>query len=423
MTDLTLTPHAMAHGGEALARAPDGRAVFVTGGLPGETAPVRLTDEQERYARGTLADLPAAPSPDRVTAPCPHFGSWPARGLDRGAWCGGCQWQHVRYAAQLRFKAEVLEDALRRIGGLDAPPVHAAEGMEEPWHYRNRIRLRVSPAGLAFVAADGHSLAPVSECRLAHPLVWSLVAALEGSLPPGEVVLRAGLRTGDQMVVLQGMSAGLEDIEISLDASVVLVDGDGAPSVAAGRPFLVEELAGESFLVPATSFFQGNTVMAERLVALLRAAIADGLGTLVDVHSGVGTFAVLLAAKAREVYAIESDPVAVAAAVENAAGLDHLTLVEADAAEGLAHLGLRPDAVVVDPPRTGLDRDTLRLLAEQARDTIVYVSCEPSTLARDARHLVAAGWRLTDCWPVDMFPQTYHVESVNLFRRAAGRPS
>ncbi len=421
VTDLTLIPHAMAHGGEALARAPDGRAVFVAGGLPGEMAEVRLTDEQARFARATLARLPEAPSPDRVVAPCQHFGPWPERGLQPGAWCGGCQWQHVRYEAQLRFKAEVLADALRRIGGMEAPPVHAAAGMAEPWHYRNQVRLRVSPAGLAFVAADGQTPLPVSDCHLAHPLVWSLVAALEDGLPPGEIVLRAGLNTGDQMIVLENMAEALDDVVVSVAASVVLVDAAGRSTVAAGRPFLVEELAGQPFLVPATSFFQVNTAMAEILVERVQQAVPDGLDTLVDVHSGVGTLAVLLAAKARAVYAIESDPAAVAAAVENAAGLDHLTLVEADAAEGLAHLDLRPDVVVVDPPRTGLDRATVRLLAGQARDTIVYVSCEPSTLARDAAQLVAAGWRLTDCWPVDMFPQTYHVESVSLFHRSPGR--
>jgi 23S rRNA (uracil1939-C5)-methyltransferase len=141
------------------------------------------------------------------------------------------------------------------------------------------------------------------------------------------------------------------------------------------------------------------------------------VGTLVDLHSGVGTFAVLLADLAGEVYAVEAEAAAVAAAVENAAGLEHLTLVEASAAEGLAALDLRPDAVITDPPRTGLDRDTVQALAATVRDRIVYVSCEPATLARDARQLLAAGWRHTASWPLDMFPQTYHIESVTLFER------
>ena len=344
MTDLTLIPHAMAHGGEALARAPDGRAVFVAGGLPGETAEVRLTDEQARFARATLAELPAAPSPDRVVAPCQHFGPWPERGLQPAAWCGGCQWQHVRYEAQLRFKAEVLADALRRIGGLEAPPVHAAAGMAEPWHYRNQSQA----AGQSRRPGLRGRRRPDTGCRsrtATSPTRWCgrWWQPLEDGLPPGEIVLRAGLNTGDQMIVLEGMSEALEDVAVSVAASVVLVDAAGRSTVAAGRPFLVEELAGQPFLVPATSFFQVNTAMAEVLVERVRQAVPDGLDTLVDVHSGVGTLAVLLAAKARAVYAIESDPAAVAAAVENAAGLDHLTLVEADAAEGLAHLGLRPD--------------------------------------------------------------------------------
>jgi 23S rRNA (uracil1939-C5)-methyltransferase len=416
--DLTLTPHGMAHGGEAVARAPDGRAVFIAGGLPDEAVDVQLTDEHTRYARGVMLAAPVAPSPVRVLAPpCPHFGTWPARAQDPAGWCGGCQWQHVAYEAQLVYKADALRDTLRRIGGIGEPVVHPTAGMADPWRYRNQVRLHASGGGLAYVAVDGEHALPVSTCLIAHPLVWELAEALEGELPDGEVTLRAGLGTGDQMVVLTGMTAELEFLEVTLDVSVVVVDEDGRTGVAAGRPYLVERLAGHDFVVPAQSFFQVNTVMAELLVERVRALVPSGLGTLLDLHSGVGTFAVLLADRAREIYAIEADPDAVAAAVDNAAGLEHVTLVEADAAEGLAELGLKPDLVVVDPPRTGLDQATVRLLAEQVHDTIVYVSCEPSTLARDAGQLTAAGWRLTESWPVDMFPQTYHVESVNLFQR------
>jgi 23S rRNA (uracil1939-C5)-methyltransferase len=421
--DLAVTPHAMAHGGEAVARAGDGRAVFVAGALPGEAVLVRLTDEQPRFARGVLTALPTPPSPDRIQPLCPHFGAWPARGLDAAAWCGGCQWQHMAYAAQLRYKADALRDTLRRIGRLADPVVHETAGMADPWHYRNHVRLRTGPEGLAYTAVDGAHPVPVTLCAIAHPLVWGLTELLDGAWPAGEVWLRAGLGTGDRLIVLEGMAEAVDEVEVSEDVSVVVVGADGRAGVAAGRPFLEERLAGQIFVVPATSFFQVNTTMAEVLVARLRALVPDGLGTLVDLHSGVGTFAVLLADKAQEVYAIEADPAAVSAAVDNAAGLTHLTLVEADAAEGLAELGLVPDAVVVDPPRTGLDRATVGLLAERVRDTIVYVSCEPSTLARDAGQLCAAGWRLAASWPVDMFPHTYHVESVSLFQRAGPAPA
>jgi 23S rRNA (uracil1939-C5)-methyltransferase len=328
----------------------------------------------------------------------------------------------VAYDAQLRFKAAALADTLRRIGRLSDPPVQPTAGMAEPWHYRNQVRLRIGPAGLAYTALDGAQPVAVRACAIAHPLVWDLTELLAGDWPPGEVTLRAGLNTGDQLIVLEGLVGAVEEVEVSAAVSVVVLGADGRPGVAAGRPYLVERLAGHDFLVPATSFFQVNTAMAEQLVALLRALVPGGLDTLVDLHSGVGTFAVLLADKAREVFAIEADPAAVTAAVDNAAGLAGLTLVEADAAAGLTELGLRPDAAVVDPPRTGLDRATVRLLAERVRDTIVYVSCEPATLARDAGQLVAAGWQLAGTWPVDMFPQTFHVESVSLFQRPGAPP-
>lgn len=411
----------MAHGGEALGRLEDGRVVFAGGGLPGEHVGVAPTEEHARWLRGPVVELPQPASPDRIALPpCPHFGTWPERGQQPSAYCGGCQWQHVAYEAQLRFKAEVLRDALVRLGGIADPPVHPTIGMAEPWFYRNHIQLQVGVGGLGFLAADGATITPISQCLITHPLVFELVGALAGDLPVGsKVALRAGIRTGDQMVVLH-LPEGVEEelvIEVECAASVALVRPDGGWELAAGRPYLVEELAGRPFLIPPQTFFQTNTVMAEELVALIGRALPDRVDVLVDLYSGVGTFTVLLADRARAVYAIEADADAVAAAVENAAGLDHITLLEASAAEGLAYLDERPDAVIVDPPRSGLDRNAVELLAGKASDRIVYVSCDPSTLARDARQIVRRGWHLVASWPLDMFPQTYHIESVNLFRR------
>jgi len=415
---------AMAHGGAAFGRAADGRVVFVAGGLPGEYATARLKEIQARFAHGILVALPDPPAPDRAVdaPPCPHFGRWPDRGQRPDRHCGGCDWQHVRYAAQLRFKADVLADSLRRLGGIDDPPVRPALGMADPWRYRNRIRLRVGPGGTGFLGLDGATVVPVRTCPIAHPLVESLIEALEGDLPPGtEVTLRAGVRTGDRMIVIDAPDAAIEDmeeIEVEVDeASVILAREDGGSAVAAGRPYLVEEVAGHAFTIPPRAFFQVNTEMADVLVDRVRAAVPEGAMRVVDVFSGVGLFGVLLADRVGEVITIEEDAASVAAAVDNAAGLDNVTLIEADAAEGLDHVGPGADVVVLDPPRAGLAVEVVRLLVAQRPDTIVYVSCDPATLARDARQLVAGGWRLIESQPVDMFPQTYHVESVNVFRR------
>jgi 23S rRNA (uracil1939-C5)-methyltransferase len=419
---VTLTVDAMAHGGAAFGRGPDGRVVFVDGALPGETVAARLTDTHERFAHAVLADLPDAPSPDRIARPrCAHFGAWPERGRHPERACGGCNWGHVAYPAQLAYKHAVLGDTLRRIGGIDDPPVGEALGMDDPWAYRNRIDVHAGAGGLGFVAADDVAVVPIEVCHIAHPSLLDLLAAVDPGLPPGtRLTLRTGVNTGDRMIVIHALDDRREEIDeiaVEIDASVALAGGGGRTECVAGRRFLFERLGGHLFAIPPDGFFQVNTAMAEHLVEVVRAAVPDGTGVLVDAYSGVGTFAVLLADRAREVFAVESDPAAVQAAIGNAEGFDHLTLVEADATEGLAWVHDHVDVVVLDPPRGGLEKSMVALLADRAPATIIYVSCEPSTLARDARQLVRAGYGLRDSRIVDMFPHTHHIESVNVFRR------
>lgn len=410
----------IAHGGEALGRDADGRVLFVDGALPGERARVEVLEEQASYMRGRLLALPDPPSPERLSGapPCHHFGLWPDRGLRPAEHCGGCRWQHVDYAAQLRFKREAVADAFQRIGGIEAPPVAEVIGMQDPWRYRNHLRLRMGPSGAGLVALDHASVLAIEGCPIAHPLVESLLGELELELPEGsEIMLRAGTATGDRMIVIRADLAELESVEVAIDASVVLIGPDGRVQVAAGRPYFVERLGGHDFLVPAGAFFQVNTAMAEILVQEVARVLPARGRMLAEVYAGVGTFTTLLADRFEEVAAIESNFASIAAAADNAAGLDHVSLVEADAAEGLEYLGDAPDVVLVDPPRAGLAPEMRRLLAQHPAHTIAYVSCEPATLARDARELLAGGWSLESCQPVDMFPQTHHIESVSLFRR------
>jgi 23S rRNA (uracil1939-C5)-methyltransferase len=413
----------MAHGGEAVGRTADGMVVFASGGLPGERGRVDLLELSDRFARGFLASDPDPRSPDRVEARCPHYGAWPARGLEPDRWCGACQWQHVSYGAQLAYKTAILSDSLTRIGRLDAPNVLPAAGMEDPWAYRNHIRLVADGAHLGFRGVDGASIVPIHTCPIAHPLVEDLLSlAWEGLEPGVEVSLRCGTQTGDRMIVIHGGPEDLEAVEIEADASVALLDEDGTVHSVAGLPYLVEQLGGRTFQIPPDSFFQVNTAMAEELVRGVREALVEpgesrAPAKLIDLHSGVGTFAILCADLAGEVFAVERHPASVAAAVENAAGLENVTLVEASASEGLEYAGEGADAVIVDPPRSGLDRRTNRLLADLAPRTIVYISCDPSTLARDVGFLVKSGWVLESCRPVDMFPQSFHIESLNILRR------
>ncbi len=416
----------MANGGEGVGRLPDGRVAFVDGALPGETVAIAAPGPG-RFVRAPMASLPVPPSAARLAhAACPHFGGWPERGRLPEAHCGGCQWQHATYAAQLAYKADVVRDCLARIGGLADPPVAPTLGMDHPWGYRNQLRVRLAGGRPALVALDGRSLLPITECPIAHPLVVDLLSCLDMDLPDGiEITLRAGTATGDRLIAIHAPAEELAEVDVELDVSVTLVDPQtGAVHVAAGRPFLVEQLGGHRFMVPAAGFFQVNTAMAERLVAQVRAWLPMGGERLIDLYSGVGTFAVLLADRFAEVVAVESYGPAVAAAVDNASGLEHLQLVEAPAAEGLAWAldeggGRSTDCILLDPPRAGVDRDTLGLLAQAAAGTMIYVSCDPATMARDARRLAEAGWVLEASQPVDMFPQTHHIETVNRFTREA----
>lgn len=409
----------MAHGGLAVGRDGSGRAVFVDGGLPGESVDARLVREQPRMALAVLARLPDRPSADRVEQPpCPAFGRWPQRGEQPHRACGGCQWQHVRYGAQAAYKRALVVDALERIGRLEAPAVAETLAMSEPWGYRNRLTVQWNESGPCLVAADGRTAVPVAACPIAHPLLAELLRLLEPQPGAGiEAILRTGVGTGDQMLVLRDPAGSIEELDIDTQASVILV-GPGGTQVAAGRPYLVERLAGRSFLVPPESFFQVNSEMAEQLVRLVREAVPPGTGLLVDAFAGVGTFGLSVADRAREVVAIESDAAAVAAAVENAVGMPNITLIEGSAVEGLESLSEAPDALIVDPPRAGLPRGLHTYLERRRPPTIIYVSCEPSTLARDAGRLSAIGYRLDACQPVDMFPHTFHTETVSVFRRS-----
>ena len=410
----------MAHGGEGIGRADDGRATFVAGGLPGETIEVVVTEARPRFQRGYAARTVGAASPERVAATCAHFGTWPARGATPGTWCGGCQWQHLAYDAQLRHKRSILMDALERIGGVRAPAVAATIGLPTPWGYRNKLRTRLVGGRPGLVSVDGRTLVRVTTCPIAVPDLFAHVAAFEADLPDGtEVTFRIGERTGDALIVIHDRDGVVGEIEVESEASIVIVGPAGEASIAAGRSFYVEQLRGEVIGVPATAFFQVNTVMAEHLAESVQAALGPRSGRVVDAYCGIGTLTGAIAEVSDSVVAVDIDGAAVAAAVANTAGLANVTLIEGDVAEALEEIGPGIDALVVDPPRGGLDAAAGAVVARLLPARIVYVSCEPTTLARDVRSLGAIGYAHRSTQPLDMFPQTFHSESVTVLERGA----
>jgi len=423
----------LSHGGDGVARDPEGRVVFVHGGAPGDLVRASIVKEEANLARADITEI-IEPSPDRVPPRCPYADV-----------CGGCQWQHVAYGAQARAKRRILSDALERVGGFSGVPIAETVTGTHDYGYRNRIELTVEHGdrlAIGYRGVDGTSLVPVDSCDLLPDAYRSVPKALSGALRylAGSSDLnltRVGFRTS--------RSGGTSEIDLwtapgpfpRAHAAKMLADALRVDTVARvltrpekgpravrgvevlrGRGYWVEHLAGFEFTVSAASFFQVNTALAERLVSLVLDALSPSHGDVVlDGYCGVGTFTLPLASAGADVIAVESSGSAVRDLRRNLehAGLD-ATVLPGDAARAIAEAG-PVDLAVVDPPRSGVCRDTLRALVDSQPRRIVYVSCDPATLARDGAALADAGWRLVSATPVDLFPQTYHVEAVAVFDR------
>lgn len=459
---ITLTLTGIAHGGEAFGRYGE-KVVFVPYTIPGETVRVELAEEKKRWARAHLVQVLEA-SPDRVDPPCPYFG--PGQ-------CGGCQWQHIAYERQLRLKAEVVVDQLRRLGHIADPPVLDPIALADDqgllaFGYRNHVQLvaieegrlgfvRDRPGRRQGVGDKGQGsrdkrgdVIAVDRCLLLHPLLDEMHRALvAGAQEPivgiaaelGEeevtqpwmtastwehlrrVILRAGVNTGQQLLVLEtkrGRPPGLAVADLPLRCALRRQDGSTQPLI--GEPWLEEMVAGRVFRVSAGSFFQVNTVGAETLVYLAAEMLApEGHETLLDGYCGVGLFGLSLAEQVGQVIGIEEAESACDDFAWNAGDLDNVALFEGPVAEVLAAMDAaqRLDLAVIDPPRSGAGPKVISHLARLGVRRLLYVSCDPATLARDARLLLEAGYQLQQVQPIDMFPQTYHVESMALFARTA----
>ncbi len=385
----------LVYGGWALGRLADGRALFVPYLLPGERALVRVTENRSGYARGRALQL-LEPSPLRVAPRCRHFGE-----------CGGCHYQHLAYEAQLQAKQQVLREQLARLAGLEDPPLLDPLPSPAPWNYRNHLRFhRAAGGGPGFRAFRSSRAVPIAECHLPEPAL----AARWPQLPPSPAGRRWILRCGTG-----GPPTAWQQEEASGQA--------GGP--VGGEPSPVYfELPSGSFRVSPGSFFQVNTPMAGRLVEEVLREVegsGDARGAAVlDLYCGVGLFSRALAPRVRQVVGVELSPAACADFRHNLRGLDNVRLVPGDAREVLPRLAARPAAAVADPPRAGLGPAVVRALAALAPRLLVYVSCDAATLARDARELLREGYELRSIRLLDLFPQTYHLETLSVWSRPGG---
>ncbi|MFN2617267.1 MAG: 23S rRNA (uracil(1939)-C(5))-methyltransferase RlmD [Thermoleophilaceae bacterium] len=437
--ELELVIDRLAYGGNGVGRT-NGYVVFVRGAVPGDTVRARVTKSKRSYAEADTVEL-VTPSPHRVETGADH---------------PGAPWQVLPYEFQLSEKQSQVRDALERIGGFEAPPVEPIVPAEELTGYRNKMEYSfgTDAAGelvLGFhrrgrfdviddVSRDLLASARVDELREAVK-AWSREQGLSaydrrehGGLLRN-LVVREGRRTGSlqaRIVTSPGQldAAGLaatvpaDSLLWTRADSVAETTHGGETEVVAGSEWLEEELSGLRFRISPDAFFQTNTEMAERLYGLARdLAGLSGRERVLDLYCGIGTIALVLALDAGEVWGVELVERAVADAIGNARlnGVDNAQFFAGDvrtAMRPLLERSGRPDVVVVDPPRAGLSSKIVRRLLEAQAGRIVYVSCNPTTLAPNARELVDAGYALRTVRPVDMFPQTPHIECVALFERS-----
>lgn len=420
---LTLT--AMTQGGEAMGRDENGRVVFVPYAIAGEEVVAEIVEEKKNYARARLVEV-IKPSLARVRPRCPHFGPPPRpspliKGEGEGRGCGGCQWQHIAYDVQLKFKTEIVREQFERIGKIPDAPVRDTIGMSDPWHYRNNVQFQLDGNGkLCLRAFESHDLIPIRECHILHPLVDEMFHSLElGRADFTGVMLRAGTQTGQKMVILEGRAAEPPEVQIDEPVSVVFQTphNDSVPLI--GSDAIHEELRGRRFRVSPASFFQVNTAMAEKLVDLVEQYLAPRAeDLLLDAFGGVGTFGLLLASRVARVIESEENPRALDDARANGLEFTNIEFHKGRVEDVLPRLNAHIDIVVVDPPRAGIAPRALEALIAKSPRALAYVSCDPATLARDARRLIDDGYRLVEVQPVDLFPQTFHIESVSWFERA-----
>ncbi|MDQ6660614.1 MAG: class I SAM-dependent RNA methyltransferase [Chloroflexota bacterium] len=390
------------------------RTVLVPAGLPGERVTIaveaprqprpgkRSRRWKQRPPRVWITEI-SEPSPLRVTAPCPVFGT-----------CGGCQLQHMDYAAQLAWKREVVQQLLREIGGFENAPVLEAVPCDNPWHYRNHMRFSVNRSGQVGLTARGtHRVLPLTACAIAHPQInraLEVFSSQENARP--QALIRCGDATGHMLIqpyprpeVLQQLS------EIGLNVTAETME---------------EQLAGETYRIRPSSFFQTNTAQAEKMAHMVLSGLLlqnrndnNHPITVVDAYCGVGTFALMLARHVDKVIAIEESPSAIKDAQWNLRTVNNVDILKGKVEDVLPSIAEQIQGFVIDPPRAGCQQSVLDTLIQRPVERMVYVSCDPSTLARDLNILCHLNptYRLLSVQPLDMFPHTAHIECVTVLER------
>lgn len=443
-----LVIHDIGQHGEGIGRTADGFTFFIKDTVPGDRVSARVMKVRKNYGYARLQEV-TKPSAMRAEPRCPV-----------AAACGGCQLQMLKYSEQLSWKQKKVLEDLQRIGGFADPPMHPIIGMDDPWHYRNKAQFPVgtdrngNPVA-GFYAGRTHSIISCGDCVIGaeenHDILGRIlgwmrenhISAYDEETGTGlvrHVLIRTARSTGEILVclVINGSDvpasdalvgklrsiAGMTAITFSCNTERTNVILGETIRVLWGQSYITDRIGEISYHISINSFYQVNPIQTEKLYGkVLEAAGLTGTETVMDLYCGIGTISLFLAQKAKEVYGVEIVPQAVSDARGNAErnGFDNVRFYAGKAEEVVPELyrekNIRADVVVVDPPRKGCDGKLLRTIIAMAPEKIVYVSCDPATLARDLKYLCGNGYAPESVQPVDMFPHTVHVETVVLMSK------
>jgi 23S rRNA (uracil1939-C5)-methyltransferase len=399
----------LVYGGDAFGRLADGRAAFVPFSLPGELVLVRILEEKRGHVRGQLVKV-LRPAPERIAPLCRHF-----------TVCGNCHYQHMDYSNQLKAKETIFREQLQRIAGIANPPVQPIVPSPLAWNYRNNVQFHHNAQGkLGYLEASSDRVVAIEECHLPEKSLNEIWPQVDLEPIPG--LNRIDLRSGadNEVQLILESSSPLPDMEFELDMPISAVHlGPDGPVVLAGDQCVIMQIKDRLFQVSPGAFFQVNTAQAAQMVDHILANLPlTAQSTVLDLYCGVGLFSAFLAEKVNHLIGVEVSVDACEDFSVNLDAFENVDLYMGAAEEILPALNKKADIVLVDPPRAGLGRQVMDALIAMSPAYIAYISCDPATLARDLKRLIASGYQLEKSTPFDLFPQTYHIESVSFLRKS-----
>ena len=402
-----ITIESLVYEGYGFARLPDGKAVFVPFVLPDEKVCIQIAEDKRRFSIADLISVEEENS-KRIHPRCVHFGT-----------CGGCHYQHIPYTDQIQFKQAILKEQFQRIGKIETLKFGTSILSSNEWAYRNVMQYHLDTDGNLCLKDRKNKLFKIEECHLPMSDINRIWPQIE--FEPGVKIDRLEIRQNQEGEVLIGVYSPIEQMpEISTDIPISIVHhANNETLVVAGDDHLNIRVGESVFRVQSASFFQTNLGVAEKMARKVREIVTShNCRSILDVFCGVGLFSVYLADAVDEIIGIEASVSACQDYAVNLDAFDNISLYQDFAERVLPELKNHVDCAILDPPRGGLKKEAALALQAIKPELIIYVSCNPATLARDSRHLVESGYQLAETILVDMFPQTYHVESINTFIRA-----